>query len=268
MHDSHTTPDGNGTWIETQQNPSSPALDPNQHHFLARQPIFDQMGEIYGYELLFRLGSYNHFTGSPDAAMRTMVDNWLLNGFEGLIGNHPFFLNCTREALVKGWVTLLPRSGTVLELLETVKPDEEVVSACRRLKQIGYGIALDDFQYSKNMEPLVELADYVKVDFRVPERHRMNTLRQLEGSGVKLVAEKVETEDEVVDAFEDGFELFQGYFFGRPSIFSRRKTPVDPTHYNRMLKAVTASWLAERQDYTADGFHRPPFDGTSWESCE
>ena len=157
----------------------------------------------------------------------------------------------------------------MLELLETVRPDKEVVNACRRLKRIGYGIALDDFQFSKKMEPLVELADYVKIDFRLPERHRWNTLRQLEGSGVKLVAEKVETEEEVAIAFEEGFELFQGYFFGRPRLFSRRKTPVDPTHHRQMLKAVTASWLeAQKQDDAAGETRRPhrlSLDRASWQ---
>src|SRR5215469_10122805 len=121
MRDPHTTAHGSGDWIETQLDSSAPALDPNQHHFLARQAIFDQMGEIHGYELLFRLGWHNHFTGDSDAATRTMVDNWLLHGFGGVMERSPCFLNCTREALVSGLVTLLPVSGTVLELLETVK---------------------------------------------------------------------------------------------------------------------------------------------------
>lgn len=222
-----------GGWIETRLGPFAPPLDPRTHCFLARQGIFDKMGEIHGYELLFRLGSDNRFTGDSNAATRTMVGNWLLHGFEELTGGSPSFLNCTREALVEGLVTLLPSSWTVLEVLETVEPDEEVMNACRRIKQIGYGIALDDFQFSKKMARLVELADYIKIDFRLPESERRQTLRQLEGSGAKLVAEKVETVEELKIAFEEGFDLFQGYFFGRPTVFSKRKTTVDPAYYRR-----------------------------------
>jgi EAL and modified HD-GYP domain-containing signal transduction protein len=268
MHDPDITANGRGDWIEAQLEPSAPLLDPDRHHFLARQAIFDQMGELYGYELLFRLGWHNHFTGDPDAATQTIVDNWLLHGFEELTGGFPSFLNCTREALVTGLVTLLPSPSTVLELLETVEPDEEVVSACRRLKRIGYGIALDDFQFSKKMEPLVDLADYIKIDFRLPRSHRRNTLRQLEGWGVILVAEKIETEEEINIAFEEGFELFQGYFFGRPNIFSRRKTPADATHYRRLLNAMTASWFEMHTQADTAGESRSldqrPVDGASW----
>jgi EAL and modified HD-GYP domain-containing signal transduction protein len=231
-----------GEWSETPLGPFAASLDPNTHRFLARQAIFDRRGEVHGYELLFRLGSDNHFAGDSDAATRTMVDNWLLHGFDELTGGSPSFVNCTREALVEGLVTLLPSSWAVLELLETVEPDEEVVSACRRMKRLGYGIALDDFQFSKKMERLVELADYVKIDFRLPESLRRTTLRQLEGCGVKLLAEKVETKDELKIAFGEGFELFQGYFFGRPTVFSKRKTPAEAGYYRRLLETLTESW--------------------------
>jgi c-di-GMP-related signal transduction protein len=249
MHDPDVSENGTikksnppGDWIETPLGPPSPPLDPNTHCFLARQAIFDQMGEIHGYELLFRWGLDNHFTGDPDSATRTIVDTWLLHGFEELTGRSPYFVNCTREALVEGLMTLLPSNWTVLEVLETVEPDEEVMNACRKMKQMGYGIALDDFQFSKSMERLVELADYVKIDFRLPESQRRKTLRQLEGSGVRLVAEKVETDEELKIAFEEGFELFQGYFFGRPTVFSKRKTPIDTEYYRQLLEALTESW--------------------------
>jgi len=257
-------------WTETQHDPAAPLLDPSKYRFLARQAIFDPMGEIYGYELLFRSGSDNHFTGDSDTATHTIVENWLLHGFEGLMGPFPLFLNCTGEALVKGLATLLPRTRTVLELLETIEPSEEVVSACRRLKRIGYGIALDDFQFSRKMEPLIELADYIKIDFRLSDKQRKRTLHQLKDTGVKLVAEKVETEQELKTALDEGFDLFQGYFLGRPSIFSKRKTPVDTTNYLQMLSAMTASWLGEQTEDDVAGepqsLHQPQLDSTSWQS--
>lgn len=260
----------NEEWTETQLDPAAPALDPSKYRFLARQAIFDQMGEIYGYELLFRSGANNHFTGDSNAATQTIVENWLLHGFEGLMGPFPSFLNCTGEALVKGLATLLPRTRTVLELLETVEPSEGVVSACRRLKRIGYSIALDDFQFSRKMEPLIELADYIKIDFRLSNKQRKKTLHQLKDSGVKLVAEKVETEEELKTALDEGFDLFQGYFLGCPSVFSKRKTPVDTTSYLRMLTAMTASWLEEQNEDDVAGepqsLHQPQLDSTSWQS--
>lgn len=229
-------------WIEIELRHGLLPLGSKTHRFLARQAIVDQMGKIHGYELLYRSGPGNHFIGDSDLATRTMIDNCLLHGFEDLTGEARSFVNCTREALVEGFVTLLPSSRTVLELLETIEPDEEVIEACRSMKQIGYGIALDDFQFSKKMEPLVELADYAKIDSRSEKSQRMMTLRQLEGSGVKLVAEKVETEDELRIAFEEGCELFQGYLFGRPTVYSKCKSPINAEHNQRLLETLYESW--------------------------
>jgi c-di-GMP-related signal transduction protein len=247
MRDPYTTGNGNKGWIEAHRELSVPSLDPNGYDFVARQAIFNQMGEIYGYELLFRPGSQNHCNGTSDAATRTMVGNSMLRGFDGLTSSFPSFVNCTREALVGRWISLLPRTTTVLELVETVRADEDVVSACRSLKEMGYAIALDDFEFSRKMEPLVELADYVKIDFRVPEKQRRKTLRELKSTQATLVAEKIETEEELRIAFDEGFQLFQGFFLEAPRVFAKRKS-ADASPQARLLKAMNA-FLPEAQEH-------------------
>ena len=85
------------------------------------------------------------FTSDPKIASRIMLDNWLLYGFEELIGGRAVFLNCTRETLLSGFLSLLPHSA-VFEIPEAVNPDEEVLTVCRSLKAAGYRFALDDFE--------------------------------------------------------------------------------------------------------------------------
>ena len=251
MRDPHTIGNGSSDWIEAHSESCARSLDPNRHDFVARQAIFNQIGQIYGYELLFRLGSQNRFTGRSDVATRRMLGNYMLYGLGGLTGSRLTFVNCSREALVGGWVTLLPRTNTVLELVETVEADEEVVSACRRLKQMGYGISLDDFKFSRNMESLVELADYIKIDFRLPQRQRRRTLLELKRSHAMLVAEKVETEGELRVAFEEGFELFQGFFLEAPRVFSRRKRAVSDR--TPKVKTMAECWPQPREEDDFDG---------------
>jgi c-di-GMP-related signal transduction protein len=198
-------------------------FDARDHRFLALQPIFNRQRKIFGYEALSRSGWDNWFTGNPDTATQTLVGDWMLDGIHALAAGSTTFLNCTREALVGGLLTLLPAS-TVLELLETVEPDKEVLTACRRMKALGYQIALDDFQHSEKMEDLIELADYVKVDFRVSDKdERREIIRRLKRSSTILVAEKIETSEEFEMASGEGFRLFQGYYLGRPRVFSKRK---------------------------------------------
>lgn len=209
--------------------------DSRNHRFLALQPIFNRQREIFGYEVLSRSGWDNRFTGDSDAATQMMVDDWMFHGIHELTGGYRIFLNCTREALVGGLLTLLPPS-TVLELLETIEPDEEVLAACRRMKALGYQIALDDFQDFEKMERLIALADYVKVDFRLSgKEERREIIRRLKRSAATLVAEKIETNEEFEMALGEGFQLFQGYYLGRPKIFSKRKVSTnDVNHFRRM----------------------------------
>jgi EAL and modified HD-GYP domain-containing signal transduction protein len=207
--------------------------------FVARQTIFDRHRDVYGYELLFRSGWENCFRGDTDDATRKMIADGALYGFHELTNGAPSFVNCTREALVNGLVTLLPNT-TVLEILETVVGDQEIIDACAHYKSLGYKLALDDFQVHEGMDGLVELADYVKVDFRLSDaKERAEIVRLFKGKKVTLLAEKVETEQEFQAAMAEGFTLFQGYFFCYPTVFSKKRAPTNGANYLYLLSALS-----------------------------
>ena len=223
--------------------PEAKAESCEHRRFIARQPIFDVRKKVFSYELLARSGWENRFTGDSDAATRKMIFDGALYGFQGLTGGRPAFINCTRESLVEGLVTLLP-PGTVLEVLETIEPDAEVVEACRKFKKMGYQIALDDFRLSPGIEALVELADYIKVDFRLSDKEeRRRILALVKGSKATLIAEKVETEEEYKTAAREGFDLFQGYFFCHPTVFSSSRAPGNGGNYLQLFSAVSQKEL-------------------------
>src|SRR5271168_2187159 len=136
----------------------------NKQRFLGRQAIFNEKMRLYGYELLFRSGTENAFSGDVEDATNQTIDNCL--SMIACSSCENLFVNCTRNALVSRIVNLLPSRTVVLEILETVAVDAEVVRACRELKQDGFRVALDDFSPDDNKSGLIELADYVKVDFR------------------------------------------------------------------------------------------------------
>ena len=194
--------------------------------YLARQPIMDLHGRVHGYELLFRSGPVSFFSGDGNLATRTMLDNTVLFGLEKLAGGLTAFVNCTSESLIERLVDVLPASLTVLEILESVEPTPSLIEACRKLKASGFRLALDDFVWKPQFEPLVHLADYIKVDFRQTHAAAREDLRKhLDGVAVAMVAEKVETQEEHKEARAEGFTLFQGYYFCRPALLKNRKVP-------------------------------------------
>jgi EAL and modified HD-GYP domain-containing signal transduction protein len=200
--------------------------------YVARQPIMDLLGRVYAYELLFRNGHEQSFSGDCNLASRIMLDNTMVFGLEKLTGGLTAFVNCTEEVLTSDLVAVLPPSLFVLEVLETVEPTPEVIEACRKLKAHGFRLALDDFIWKPEFEPLIKLADYIKVDFTLSgpkERRelisRLKGSSRLNGASVTLLAEKVETQEEFRQAREEGFTLIQGYYFCRPELIENRQIP-------------------------------------------
>ena len=157
-------------------------------------------------------------------------------------------MNCTRDVLLKDYVTLLPSGQTVVEVLETVIADDLVVEACRRLKESGYMIALDDFAVNDPREVLTDLADIIKVDLRATSTVDAAAMVKRYGPWrCRMLAEKVETRQEFNATKKDGFLYFQGYFFRRPEILTSREIPANQLNYLRMLTAVSQPELDVRE---------------------
>lgn len=206
---------------------------------MARQPILDPRGRVYGYELLSRIIEENSFDGETDLATSTMIDNSVIFGLEDLTGGLPAFVNCTNETLTGGQVGVLPPTIAVLEILGSQDPVPGLVDACRELKAQGFRLALDDFIWTPSMEPLVLLADYIKIDLMVSSRdQRLETLARLHGRSVALVAEKVDTQEDYERSRAEGFTLFQGYYFCKPVIVTKRKIPANRLNHLKLLQEL------------------------------
>jgi EAL and modified HD-GYP domain-containing signal transduction protein len=216
--------------------------------YVARQPILDLRGRVHGYELLFRAGPEASFRGDGNMATRTMLDNAVIFGLEKLTGGVPAFVNCTQETLTENLVHVLPAGMAVLEILESVNPTPGLIEACRKLKASGFRLALDDFTWKKDFDPLVELADYIKVDFLqsgAPERQSL--LRRLSGVTVALIAEKIETQEDYWQACQEGFGLFQGYYFCRPVLLKGSKIPANRLFQIEILQLLRSDVIDLRK---------------------
>lgn len=210
--------------------------------YLARQPILNRSRELFAYELLFRSGLQNSCDGLDlELASTSVLDTSFLIGFERITAGHRMFINCPRDFLLRDYISLFPPNSVVVEILENIEPDREVIDACRRLKQMGYMIALDDFVDSPEWAPLVALADIIKVDFRLTGRSEQRALvSRYAGRNIRMLAEKVETQEEYAAGMEMGYSFFQGYFFCRPEMMQHRTLPSSKLAYLELLRAATA----------------------------
>ena len=193
--------------------------------FIGRQPIFDSKLNVVAYELLFRSGDVDAYDGvNGEQATAHVINNALMEfGLDDIIGNSLAFINFTKDLLVSDIAELLPVDRVVIEILETVKVDEEVILKTKELVKGGYKIALDDFTFSDEWAPLINLAEIIKFDLMQHNVEEIkNQVRKFEGKKVKLLAEKVETQEEYNQLKEEGFDYFQGYFFAKPEVVSHQ----------------------------------------------
>jgi c-di-GMP-related signal transduction protein len=207
--------------------------------FIARQPIFDKRLHVYGYELLFRSGPENLFRPSPVTSPAVIADSITLFDLQTLTGNTRAFINADELALRLGAPRLIPPERLVVEILENVRATDEIVAICRELHADGYVLALDDFVDSPESAPFVDVVDFLKVDFRLlDEAGRASIAKKYGGNNISLLAEKVETEEELADARCLGYNYFQGYFFCRPSMIRSGTIPGNKLIYLELLNAV------------------------------
>jgi len=196
---------------------------------VSRQPIYQSDMTVFGYELLFRDGDIDHavITDGAKATAQVIVNTWEI-GMDAMVGKHLAFINFERDMLMGDYCESLPPDRVVLEVLETVEPDPALIERLRQLRRKGYRIALDDFVCSERYQPLLEVADEVKIDVLAtdwPEIER--ALAIIRKYPVKLIAEKVETREQFIRCREAGFQLFQGYFFCRPQNVSAKPMPAN-----------------------------------------
>lgn len=177
-----------------------------------------------------------------------IVDSFMEVGLDNMVGSTPAFINVDRDFLLSHAILNLPRDRVVLEVLETVSPDEVVLARMQELKGLGYRLALDDYTHAAELAPMLDLVSIVKIDISQYPADGIGALvTALSGRGLTLVAERVETEQEFKACLAAGFGLFQGFFLERPETISRGRAPDG----NRLVALQTMALLNDERSTVA-----------------
>lgn len=199
--------------------------------FVARQAILNRNQNVVAYELLFRDSPENCFPGVSDgqATARLIMENQLNLGTRHITSGKKALINIGPESLKLDLCEFLPCKDVVIELLETIEPTDDTYDLCRKLFHSNYKLALDDFVYSPQWERFLKLVNLIKFDIRLTPLDEIplvvNKLKK--HKNIKLLAEKIETDEEYKLARQMGFDYFQGYYFARPAMIEQKDI-----HYN------------------------------------
>ena len=191
--------------------------------YVGRQPIFDRHSNVFGYELLYRRSMNNFYEGvDGNQATRDLIYNaFFAMQIEDLTEGKVGFINFT-DAMVRDLVPeILPKEQLVIEILENSIVDQDLIQACKSLKEKGYILALDDFVLNPSFEPLLELVDIIKIEFPNVSLETQRSLINKYKHKIRFLAERLETREEFNMALQMGYDYFQGFFFSKPVIYKQ-----------------------------------------------
>jgi EAL and modified HD-GYP domain-containing signal transduction protein len=217
--------------------------------FTARQPIFNRKKSVVAYELLFREDHNNRFPSHmPDiqATSKLLLNAFFDTNISKITNNKPALVNFPFQVLKDKFAELLPTKDIFIEILETVEPNEELFSIMRRMFHKGYRFALDDFEYTPEWDRFLPFVKLVKFDIlNTPLNELQPIIDIMKKRKIKILAEKVETNEEFLEAKKMGFDFFQGFFFAKPEMIIESAIPPSQT----VLMALYRECLKEDIDF-------------------
>jgi len=209
--------------------------------YIGRQPIYDANLRVIAYELLFRSGKVSNEANvvDGDSATTDVIINAITEiGMDQLVGPHKAFINLTHNHILQMAEQPLPelKERLVLEILEDIEAEDEIIEAVTKLANEGFTIALDDFIYNESLQPLVDISKIIKIDLMALTVEELGQqVTKLSNGKRKLLAEKVETQEEYDRCKELGFDYYQGYFFSKPQIIKGKSLPANKLAIMKLL---------------------------------
>ena len=211
--------------------------------YLARQPILDRRGTVFGYELLFHalLDAPN---GNPDESglsreSRGMLDMLAFFGVGRFTSGSWGFVKCDVDVLTGELFEGLPPLLTVLEIPPCNEVDPAMLRECLRLKEMGFRLALGDYVLDDPRRSLLSIAHHVKVDIASldsPDWHRL--CNELYHTQATVIADNIHTHEAYRKARAAGVQYFQGFYFCHPELVPNGTVPADRAHHMALLQEL------------------------------
>lgn len=209
--------------------------------YIARQPIYHSDKTLFGYELLYRNSDKNYYSSVDDnIATRELTYNILSEfDFYALTNEKYGFINFTRESLMSDLPLLFNPKSIIIEILENVELDDELINRIAFLKTKKYTFALDDFIDDGTYDKLLPYIDIIKVEYNLLSENMRTRIAQKYRESKKLIAERIETIEEYNEAINDGYRLFQGYYFSKPIMISKSSISIASSTYVRLWREMS-----------------------------
>lgn len=209
--------------------------------FVGRLPIYTPSLDVFGYELLYRSKENTRalVRDGEKATSQVIFNTFIEIGIGKIVEDKLAFLNVDRSYLTGKLPLPFPKEQIVLEISQRMDLDEELIVAMAKLHSEHYWLSIEDRPDQVLEERVVNSANIIKINIhqmKPPEiRERVQIYRKF---SARLLANRVQTQEEFESCKEFGFDFYQGYFLSKPRVVSGRRLPSNRFSLLKLLSCL------------------------------
>ncbi|WP_031483226.1 EAL and HDOD domain-containing protein [Maridesulfovibrio frigidus] len=193
--------------------------------FYARQPIFNRMMKVWGYELFYRqnedVDSAIYLDGFK-ATMEVMAS--LALSPDDKFKSAKVIINFPEQAILEEIPFSMHPQNTVVQFTDPDEVSPEFLEMIIKVKDRGYTVSIDDFSAQYTNTELYMLADIMTLNIsKLETSHISQYIQAIGGLKGKFLAKNIESEEQFASLKTLDFSYYQGYFFKRPKTEVVRK---------------------------------------------
>lgn len=203
---------------------------------IARQPVFDEKGQLWGYEL-FCVGSDettpSGFPEHENVALSVASSAYI--GLQQILDREKkIIVNFNEKTILDDLPYAFPPILAVVKMAEDIYTQPHVPEMLKRLKSDGYLIAVGGFTGNPALGPLYGLADIIGTDVSLGQKDALRALLDMARPYTALLlAGQVEDPARFKMYRQLGFTLFHGPFFKSPDKITVRKlSSIEVSRFN------------------------------------
>lgn len=207
--------------------------------YIVRQAIVTKKQESFGYEILYTDNSFasGH---TDDASAANAIENFLSSmDSEKFLDGKIAFLTFTPNLLEKGIPKMFKTNKLVIQIEDSLITNPMSQSLITKYKKSGYKVAVVDFEFAPRFFGILDIVDYVKVNFSVNDPSIENIVKIGQSFGKKIIAYNIEDQASYDKALSLGCTYFQGTFVSEKMPTTLKKVNYLQSNFFLLMVAVT-----------------------------
>ncbi len=207
--------------------------------YIVRQALVNENQQTFGYEILY---TDNRFKAdyTDDATAANAIENFLSSmDSEKFLDGRTAFLTFTSNLLEKGIPKMFKTNKLVIQIEDSLITNPFSQNLITKYKQNGYKIAVVDFEFAPRFFGILDIVDYIKVNFGNNNPSVENIVKIGKSFGKKIIAYNIETQEAYDKARALNCTYYQGSFVSEKMPTTVKKVNYLQSNFFLLMVAVT-----------------------------